>query len=183
MRGVGCAWLGIAFAGWINADVRHDARKLLREHGAALAWVAGAIVIVVVAVNVPMLFGDALQFEGTSNADSFTFTSSARYMLGHAFHGAADFSPSNPVYSISRLYFGDGATQPRPAAEGYLAWLSATFGKDPMLVYNAAQAAGWALAAVSVMGFWPEGNTRTVRWSINRRTGSSSPGALPTNAR
>jgi hypothetical protein len=153
--GIGATLLAVAATAWISADVRRHAMSLLREHGKAMASMAVAMFIVVVAVNMPILFGNALQFDGTTNADSFTFTSSARYMLDHAFHGAADFSPEHPVYSISRSYFGNGATQPRPAAEGYLAWLSVVLGRDPMLLYNAVQAAGWALAAVSVMGFWP----------------------------
>lgn len=154
--GIAGIWLALACAAWAQAGVRRSAAALATDHWATWTSMLVVIVGVVVVMNVPILFGDALQFEGTSNADSFTFTSSARYMLGHAFHGAADASPEHPVYAISRSYFGETATQPRPAAEGYLAWLSATLGRDPMYVYNAAQSAGWALATLSVAGFIPD---------------------------
>lgn len=136
---------------WVPSKIRRKTLRLLCVQRRAVVAFLGTGMMMVVLINVPILAGGALQFEGSRNADSFTFTSNARYMIGHAFFGAPDFSPSDPVYSISRSYFGEGATQPRPAAEGYLGWLSALSGKDPLYLYNALQAAGLLLAGLSVL--------------------------------
>ncbi|MFC4761766.1 hypothetical protein [Dyella koreensis] len=142
---------------WAARSVRANAWYLLVAHGKMLCALAVAVIVADVCLIAPILFGDALQFEGTRNADSFTFTSSARYMLEHAFHGAADVSPEHPVYTISRGYFGTEAMQPRPAAEGLLAWFSALGRRDPLYFYNALQAAGVLLAGLSVLAFLPNG--------------------------
>lgn len=154
--GAAAPWMatGIGFlltALWAPANVRRKIRRFLRVQSRSVAAFLGTGMMLVLLINVPILAGGALQFEGSRNADSFTFTSNARYMIGHAFFGAPDFSPDNPVYSISRSYFGEGATQPRPAAEGYLAWLSVLSGKDPLYLYNAVQGAGLLLAGLSVL--------------------------------
>ena len=154
--GIAAPWMavgaGAALAAlWVPAKSRRKVRCLLSVQRRAVVAFLGTGVMIVVLINVPILAGGALQFEGSRNADSFTFTSNARYMIGHAFFGAPDFSPDDPVYSISRNYFGADATQPRPAAEGYLAWLSALSGKDPLYLYNAVQGAGLLLAGLSVL--------------------------------
>ena len=154
--GIAAPWMaaGMGFAVatlWAPAKIRRKIWCHLRVHRRAMAAFLGTGMMTVVLINVPILAGGALQFEGSRNADSFTFTSNARYMIGHAFFGAPDFSPDDPVYSISRSYFGAGATQPRPAAEGYLAWLSALSGNDPLYLYNAVQGAGLLLAGLSVL--------------------------------
>jgi len=154
--GIAAPWMavGTAFvlaALWAPAKIRRKIRRLLCVQRRALAAFLGMGMAIVVLINAPILVGSALQFEGSRNADSFTFTSNARYMIGHAFFGAPDFSPDDPVYSISRSYFGAEATQPRPAAEGYLAWLSALSAKDPLYLYNAVQGAGLLLAGLSVL--------------------------------
>ena len=146
--------LMIAFA-WTRRSTRAAWGELWQADGRVLVAVIGAAAIVGVLLGVPILFGGAIQYDGTRNADSFTFTQSAQYMLGHAFYGAADFTPEHPVYTISRGYFGHGATQPRPAAEGLLAWISALRGVDPMYLYNALQAAGVVLAGLAALAFLP----------------------------
>jgi len=169
-RGLQMLWPVTAFAWWLLAGVgvtaialwsqrgvRAAAAQLLREHGTGLVIMLVLAVLVGVLLDAPILFGNAIQFEGNRNADSFTFVSSAQYMLGHAFAGAEDFTPEHPVYTIMRSYFGPLATQPRPAAEGLLAWLSALRGVDPMYLYNAAQAAGVVLAGWAVLAFAPAG--------------------------
>ena len=140
---------------WSRRSTRSAAAELLSEHGLGLAGLLCGVVAIGVMLGAPILFGNAIQFDGTRNADSFTFTSSARYMLAHSFYGAPDFTPEHPVYTISRGYFGDGAMQPRPAAEGLLAWLSALRGTDPMYLYNAVQAAGVMLAGLAALAFLP----------------------------
>lgn len=154
--GIAAPWMamgtGLALiALWAPAKTRRRVCGLWRAQRRTLAAFLGMGMMIVVLINVPIVAGGALQFEGSRNADSFTFTSNARYMIGHAFFGAPDFSPDDPVYSISRSYFGVDATQPRPAAEGYLAWLSALSGKDPLYLYNAAQGGGLLLAGLSVL--------------------------------
>jgi hypothetical protein len=136
---------------WAPTKIRRRICHLWRLQRRSLVAFLGTGMLIVVLINVPILVRSALQFEGSRNADSFTFTSNARYMIGHAFFGEPDFSPDDPVYSISRSYFGSTATQPRPAAEGYLAWLSALSGKDPLYLYNAVQGAGLLLAGLSVL--------------------------------
>jgi hypothetical protein len=140
---------------WSRPVTRAAFVELLRDHGRGLAIVMLAAVAVGVALGAPILFGHAIQYDGTRNADSFTFTQSAQYMIGHAFFGAPDFTPEHPVYTISRGYFGADAMQPRPAAEGLLAWLSALRGIDPMYLYNAVQAAGVMLAGLAALAFLP----------------------------
>jgi hypothetical protein len=154
--GIAAQWMamgtGLALiALWAPGKTRRAVRSLWRVQRRTVVAFLGMGMMIVVLINVPILAGNALQFEGSRNADSFTFTSNARYMIGHAFFGAPDFSPDDPVYSISRSYFGTDATQPRPAAEGYLAWLSALSGKDPLYLYNAVQGAGLLLAGLSVL--------------------------------
>jgi hypothetical protein len=141
---------------WQSARVRSALVEYVRKYSTRLASIGIAMVVLAVALNAPLLFHGAIQFDGSRNADSFTFVSSARYMASHAFYGDGDFSPSNPVYSILRSYFGEAAAQPRPAAEGLLAWLSATFGTDPMYLYNSLQTAGTLLGGLSIAAFWPE---------------------------
>jgi hypothetical protein len=136
---------------WTPVATRRRIARFSSVHRRTLVALFGVGTIVVMLINVPIIARDALQFEGSRNADSFTFTSNARYMIGHSFFGAPDFSPKDPVYNISRSYFGRAATQPRPAAEGYLAWLSALWGKDPLYLYNAVQGAGLLLAGLSVL--------------------------------
>lgn len=148
---------------WCFAPVRRAASQLVHDEWSALAIVSLVWIILAVLINTPIIFGDAIQFDGTRNADSFTFTSNARYMLGHVFHGAPDFSPEHPVYAISRSYFGEGALQPRPAAEGFLAWISSLYGADPMYFYNAMQTAGTLLAGLAVFAFLPEARIRSRR--------------------
>jgi hypothetical protein len=137
--------------------VRNDWRSLKKQDASFVFALACTALLVGTLLNEPILTGQAVVFEGTRNADSFTFVSSARYMLNHAFHGADDFSPTNPIYTISRAYFGQHAMQPRPAAEGYLAWLSRVRNIDPMYLYNATQAAGVIMAALSTLAFMGEG--------------------------
>lgn len=154
--GAAAPWMAIGTglvltALWAPASLRRKIRRFLRVQSRSMTAFLGTGMLLVLLINIPILLGGALQFEGSRNADSFTFTSNARYMIGHAFFGAPDFSPGDPVYSISRSYFGAGATQPRPAAEGYLAWLSAVSGKDPLYLYNAVQGAGLVLAGLSVL--------------------------------
>ncbi len=154
--GIAAPWMAVGTgfaltALWAPAKIRRNIWRLLCAQRRAVAAFLGTGMMIVVLINVPILAGGALQFEGSRNADSFTFTSNARYMIGHAFFGEPDFSPDDPVYSISRSYFGAEATQPRPAAEGYLAWLSALSGKDPLYLYNAVQGAGLLLAGLSVL--------------------------------
>jgi hypothetical protein len=143
-------------ATWRSVRVRSALVEYVREYSTHLALIGMGVAVLAVALNVPLLFHGAIQFDGSRNADSFTFVSSARYMASHAFYGDGDFSPSNPVYSILRGYFGEAAAQPRPAAEGLLAWLSVTFGTDPMYLYNSLQTAGTLLGGLSIAAFWPE---------------------------
>jgi len=158
--GVAAMWMVAAtllalVALWYPTRTRSAVRRLWHlNHHAVVAFICVGSVVALL-LNVPILIGNALQFEGSRNADSFTFTSNARYMIEHAFFGAADFSPENPVYSISRSYFGESANQPRPAAEGYLAWLSALSARDPLYLYNAMQGAGFFLAGLSVLTLLP----------------------------
>ena len=176
-RALQMAWPAAVFAWWLLAGLvlavvllwssrrfRSHAAALLREHGARLGGLLLLAVLVGVLLDVPMLFGNAIQFEGNRNADSFTFVSTAQYMLTHAFNGAYDFTPEHPVYTITRSYVGQYAMQPRPAAEGLLAWLSALRGVDPMYLYNAVQAAGAALAGWTVLVFAPVGWRPRSRW-------------------
>lgn len=176
-RGLQMAWPVAVFAWWLLAGlglavvlswsvrrVRTDAATLLREHGAHLAGLLLLALLTAVLLDAPMLFGHAIQFEGNRNADSFTFVSTAQYMLTHAFNGAYDFTPEHPVYTITRSYVGQYAMQPRPAAEGLLAWLSALRGVDPMYLYNAVQAAGAALAGWTVLVFAPVAWRPRSRW-------------------
>jgi hypothetical protein len=144
-------------AAWSQRPTRVAFSELWQADGRLLCAVLGAAAVVGILLGAPILFGDAIQYEGTRNADSFTFTQSAQYMLGHAFHGAEDFTPEHPIYTISRGYFGDGAMQPRPAAEGLLALMSAWRGVDPMYLYNAVQAAGVMLAGFAALAFLPQG--------------------------
>ncbi|RDS79799.1 hypothetical protein [Dyella psychrodurans] len=141
---------------WKYRRARNDWRALKERQRPFVCVLACAAFLVGVLLSAPVLMGHAVVFEGTRNADSFTFVSSARYMLDHAFHGAADLSPAHPIYAISRAYFGGQAIQPRPAAEGYLAWLSAVRNVDPMYLYNPTQAAGVVVSALSVLAFLPE---------------------------
>ncbi|GGA17690.1 hypothetical protein [Dyella nitratireducens] len=145
---------GVVIA-WSRRSTRSAAAELLSEHGRGLAGLLCGVAAIGVLLGVPILFSNAIQFDGTRNADSFIYVSSARYMLAHSFYGAPDFTPEHPVYTISRSYFGDGAMQPRPAAEGLLAWLSALRGTDPMYLYNAVQAAGVMLAGLAALAFLP----------------------------
>jgi hypothetical protein len=141
---------------WKPRCVRDDWLVLKERQGLFVCALACAALLVGGLLSLPILLDDAIVFEGTRNADSFTFVSSARYMLGHAFHGADDFSPAHPIYTISRAYFGDRAVQPRPAAEGYLAWLSVIKNIDPMYLYNATQAAGVVMSSLAVFAFMPK---------------------------
>ncbi|MGO4702863.1 hypothetical protein [Dyella sp. 2RAB6] len=176
-RGLQMAWPVAAFAWWLLAGlglavlllwsmrgVRGDAMALLREHGGRLAALLVLALLVGVLLDAPTLFGNAIEFEGNRNADSFTFVSTAQYMLAHAYNGAYDFTPEHPVYTITRSYLGQYATQPRPAAEGLLAWLSALRGVDPMYLYNAVQAAGAVLAGWTVWVFAPMDWRPRSRW-------------------
>ncbi|GLQ50205.1 hypothetical protein GCM10010872_16540 [Dyella flava] len=152
-------WLcvfGYLLAAWWPVKVRSALVDYVGKYRVHLALIAVAIAAVAMALNVPILLGEAIQFDGSRNADSFTFVSSARYMAHHAFYGDGDFNPSRPVYSILRSYFGEGAIQPRPAAEGLLAWLGATFDADPMYLYNGLLTAGMLLGGLSIMAFLPE---------------------------
>lgn len=158
--GVAATWMAAVtalalIAMWYPAKTRGAVRRLWHLNGHSVAAFVCVGFVVALFLSAPILIGNALQFEGSRNADSFTFTSNARYMIEHAFFGAADFSPENPVYSISRSYFGELANQPRPAAEGYLAWLSALSARDPLYLYNAMQGAGFVLAGVSVLTLLP----------------------------
>ncbi|MBE1161707.1 hypothetical protein [Dyella acidiphila] len=144
---------------WTAGDVRRALRQLLQQHANDLLLLGLIVAVLSLALNVPVFKG-AIQFEGSRNADSFTYVSSARYMLGHAFDGVPDFSPAHPVFTIARLYFGDTAMQPRPAGEGLLAWLSAMRGVDPMYVYNGLQTAAVMLAGLSVLVFLPRRPSR-----------------------
>ena len=172
--GIAAPWMAVGagvilVALWAPAKIRRKIRRLLCVQRRAVAAFLCTGMLIVVLINVPILAGNALQFEGSRNADSFTFTSNARYMIGHAFFGAPDFSPDDPVYSISRSYFGADATQPRPAAEGYLAWLSALSGKDPLYLYNAVQGAGLLLAGLSVLALVRQrrcDETKTSPWAM-----------------
>lgn len=156
----------LALGTWCFAPVRRAALQLVRKERYALMVVGIAWIGLAVLINTPIIFGDAIQFDGTRNADSFTFTSNARYMLGHVFHGAPDYSPEHPVYTISRSYFGEGAMQPRPAAEGFLAWISALYGADPMYFYNALQTAGILLAGLVVFAFLPDAHLQPHRAAV-----------------
>jgi len=156
----------LALGAWCFATVRRAAIQLVREERYALAIVGLIGIGLTVLINTPIIFGNAIQFDGTRNADSFTFTSNAQYMLGHVFHDAPDFSPEHPVYAISGSYFGAYATQPRPAAEGFLAWISALYGADPMYFYNALQTAGILLAGLAVFAFLPATRARPGRAAL-----------------
>jgi hypothetical protein len=149
-----CVVVGLV-AAWSPAKVRSAAMECIGRHSVHFALIGLAMAVVAAALDAPLLFGGAIQFDGSRNADSFTFVSSARYMLSHSFYGISDFDPAHPIYSVSRGYFGDGAMQPRPAAEGLLAWLSATFGADPMYLYNGLQTTGILLSGFSIMAFLP----------------------------
>lgn len=144
-------------------SVGRRALDLCREYGARLGILVAVAGAVVVALNAPILFGNAIHFDGSRIHDSFTFITSARYMLSHTFHGAPDFDPSHPIFTISRGYFGDAPMQPRPAAEGFLAWLSALRSSDPMVLYNGLQSAGVVLAGMSVFAFLAPERTPTSR--------------------
>jgi hypothetical protein len=153
---LGAIVLAIAFA-WSRRPTRAACVQLFSNERRGVLVLFGTVIIISVLLGAPILFGNAIQFEGTRNADSFTFTQSAQYMVAHAFYGAPDFSPEHPVYTISRAYFGHDAMQPRPAAEGLLAWLSAMRAVDPMYLYNAVQAAGVMLAGLTALAFLPLG--------------------------
>ncbi|SFS01006.1 hypothetical protein SAMN05216570_1482 [Dyella sp. OK004] len=148
-------WLLLAYAValvalWSPRRVRETVSILVREHGAQLVILGVVIVGIAALLNAPILFDGAIQFEGTRNADSLIFTSIARHMLGHPFNGAPDFSPEHPIYQITQGYF-----VVRSASEGFLAWLSALRGIDPMYFYNAVQTAGVLLAGLAVLMFMP----------------------------
>lgn len=146
----------IVSSGWTKPSVRMNVRLAWTEHRATLGALAIFATAVATLLCAPILFGDAIEYDGSRNIDSFTFVSSAKYMLTHTFAGAPDFSPLKPVWTISRGYFGAGAMQPRPAAEGFLAWVSAVLGRDPVYLFNAVQAAAVILAALSTLAFIPE---------------------------
>lgn len=150
---LGIAWIVVSLALWAQPAPRRAAATLMATQRWMVPALAATLLISGALMCAPIIFGNAIQFEGTRNADSFTFTSNAQYMLHHAFYGAPDFSPERPVYAISRGYFGSDAMQPRPAAEGFLAWLSAVRGIDPMYLYNATQAAGVLIAGLCALCF------------------------------
>ncbi|GGA06802.1 hypothetical protein [Dyella caseinilytica] len=152
---MGAGYAVLLVACWLIRDVRHKAKSLIQKHGSDLALLGLVMAVLAVALNAPLLFKGVIQFEGSRNADSFTFVNNARYMLGHAFYGAPDFSPDHPIFTIARSYFGDGAIQPRPGGEGFLAWLSGLWGADPMYFYNGLQTAGILLGGLSVLVFVP----------------------------
>jgi hypothetical protein len=121
-------------------------------------------IVLTLALNVPLWLKGAIQFDGSRNADSFTFINNARYALSHAFYGAPDFSPAHPIFTIARSYFGDQAIQPRPAGECFLAWLSALRGVDPAYGYNGLQTAAVLLGGLSVFVFL----ATDLRWRSRR---------------
>jgi hypothetical protein len=133
--------------GWSKRSVRRHAWRLYGTAPSTLGWVLLWAMVASVALNLPIIFGPAFQFEGTGNHDSFTFVVNAKYMLGHVFDGLADVSPERPVFSIARGYFGAGAMQPRPGSEGVLALLSRLAGADPFRLYN-----GVATGSVVALG-------------------------------
>lgn len=96
---------GLAAVMWSVRSVRQEAVALLSGNGRELACLLCGVLVIGVLLGAPILFGNAIQYDGTRNADSFTFTLNARYMLDHSFYGAPDFTPEHPAYSISRLFF------------------------------------------------------------------------------
>ncbi|HEX7816061.1 hypothetical protein [Dyella sp.] len=148
------ACVGAGLALWFCRQVRIQAKNLLMAEAWRLAMAAALALLLIVVINLPML-QNVVTFDGSRNTDSIYFTINARYMLGHAFDGAADFDPAHPAFYLARMYFGQGAIEPRVGSEGFLALLSAWAGRDPIYLYNGLQAAGLIASLLSLLIFVP----------------------------
>lgn len=128
--------------------------KRLRQDLHCLGW-PGTLVAVaclfgaVVVLNLPLLLHHAIAFEGTANQDSFYYTLVARYMQSHSFYEQVRYSPTQPLYSFMPSVFGNGAPLGRVGAEGYLAWISRLFRRDPVYLYNPLSTAGVLVAGLA----------------------------------
>jgi hypothetical protein len=150
------AYLVITGAFWIFPRVRHAGIRLLKDCGMQVILIGGAAIGITAMLNKPILFDGAIEFDGTRNADSLTWASNARHMLDYSFDGVPRVDPAHPIFSITQSYIGNSAIQPRPASEGFLAWLSATWDVDPMYSFNAVQTAGVLLGGLSILLFLPD---------------------------
>ncbi|KZC17582.1 hypothetical protein RHOFW510R12_05045 [Rhodanobacter sp. FW510-R12] len=151
-------FIAVAIAGWL---AYHWRKKTLRDLCIgdlralnlimSLCWFA-ALMLLVITLNYPVLKHHALVFEASPNHDAIYYITNARWMLGHSFDETVTYSANEPLFWISRLFFGEAPPLGRVGAEGLLAFVSALTGQDPLAHFQAMQAVAMiAGAAVSTL--------------------------------
>lgn len=141
-------FIAVTIAAWL---AYHWRRKALRDLLAgdlralnpamSLCWLV-ALMLLVVALNVPVLRHHALLFEYSPNNDAIYYITNARWMLGHGFSEAVTYSADKPLFFIATDFFGKAPSLGRVGAEGLLSFVSALTGRDPSIHFQAMQAVG-----------------------------------------
>lgn len=165
---LGCYVVTVALL-WRYSSAASRLKKDCARIGiSALIIVLISLVGVVVALNLPILLDHALIFEGTGNHDSFYYTVVAHYMQHHSFYAPVAYTPEHPYNEIIRWTFGGAAPIGRVGAEGYLAWLSSLFNRNPAFLYNAASTCGMIVAGSCCLLLLSPARLREIRHGNTR---------------
>lgn len=135
---------------WLRTSSYVRLLRDIRAIGAVNIFTIMALCVgLVIFLNLPTILFNARSFEGTPNHDSFYYVVVAKFMVGHSFYEKIPLSPGHPVFAFMPSVFGWGTPLGRVGAEGYLAWLSVLFNKDPVLLYNSLSTAGAILLGLT----------------------------------
>ena len=152
------ALIFIAIAFWLAYHWRRKStRELLARDVRAinpamiLCWLV-TLMLLVVALNVPMLTHHALLYEYSPNHDAIYYVTNARWMLNHRFGDSVIYSADKPLFWMATPFFGASPPLGRVGAEGLLATVSTLTGRDPLIQFQAMQTvalvAGVAVSAL-----------------------------------
>ena len=151
-------FIAVSIVAWL---AYHWRRKALRDLlvgdlrsfnlAMSLCWLV-ALMLLVVALNLPVLRHHALLFEYSPNNDAIYYITNARWMLGHSFSEAVTYSADKPLFFIAKDFFGKAPILGRVGAEGLLSFVSTLTGRDPSIHFQAMQTvalvAGVAISAL-----------------------------------
>lgn len=104
----------------------------------SLCWLT-AVMVLVIALNFPVLSHHAFTFEYSPNQDAIYYITNARWMLGHSFGETVTFTANDPIFYVSQVFFGAAPPLGRVGASGLLAIVSAFTGQNPLVHFQALQ--------------------------------------------
>ncbi len=165
---LGCYVITVALLWYYSSTASRLKKDCTRIGISALIIALVTLLGVIVALNLPILLYHALIFEGTGNHDSFYYTVVAHYMQHHSFYAPIIYTPEHPYNEITRWTFGSAAPIGRVGAEGYLAWLSSLFNRNPAFLYNATSTCGMIVAGLCCLLLLSPARQREIRHGIAR---------------